>query len=187
MRRLAKSDSTYVLFFFLVVIGSGALILCLPAAWSGTSMPRERLPFIDALFTATSAVCVTGLTVVDTPGVSRFGQIVILLLIQIGGLGIFSFTSLMLTFRATPAVPSARHHQSFSIEGVEHDPLKIVRNIVFFTLSIESLGAIALNLVFTRAGVPEADSRPSSTRSRRSATPVFRHSRTIWRGSKAIP
>ena len=73
--------ATLVLSSFLLVISLGALILKLPAATCG-----GYLDWIDAFFTATSAVCVTGLVVVDT-GVffTLFGQVVILILIQIGG------------------------------------------------------------------------------------------------------
>jgi len=72
---------------FIVVILTGALLLMLPfSSKSGAS-----LTFIDALFTATSATCVTGLVVADTGTYfSMFGQIVILLLIQIGGLGLMT-------------------------------------------------------------------------------------------------
>jgi len=72
---------------FAVVIASGALLLSLPFAHSG-----EPVSFLDALFTSTSAACVTGLTVVDTG--SRFspaGQAVVLALIQVGGLGLMTF------------------------------------------------------------------------------------------------
>lgn len=68
---------------FALIIAIGTLLLSLPAAVNGT-----RLPFIDALFTAVSATCVTGLTVVDTgTHFSLFGKIVLLVLLQIGGLG----------------------------------------------------------------------------------------------------
>lgn len=73
---------------FLAVIYAGSLMLMLPnATYSGIS-------FIDALFTSTSAVCVTGLIVVDTATYfTQFGQIIILILIQLGGLGILTFAS----------------------------------------------------------------------------------------------
>ena len=71
----------------------GTLLLCLPFA----TKSGEPASFVDALFTATTSVCVTGLVVVETAGYwSLFGQIVILLLIQCGGLGIISFTTAML-------------------------------------------------------------------------------------------
>ena len=76
---------------FAGAIGVGTLLLSLPWAVTGgrTSAP------MDALFTATSAVCVTGLTVVDTSTYwSTFGQVVIMLLIQVGGLGIMTLATL---------------------------------------------------------------------------------------------
>ena len=74
---------------FLCVILAGTVLLSLPLSAAG-----ERVSVIDALFTCTSAVCVTGLTVVDTGSAySLFGQIVTILLIQIGGLGITTFST----------------------------------------------------------------------------------------------
>ncbi|HSV56694.1 MAG TPA: potassium transporter TrkG, partial [Magnetospirillaceae bacterium] len=107
--------------------------------------------------TATSAVCVTGLVTVDTSTFTRFGQIVILALIQIGGLGIISFTSIMLVLpgRRLP-FRRLRTIRSFSVEGVESDPVRIVRGIVVSILLIEGLGALILYSLFTRAGVPDA-------------------------------
>ena len=76
----------------MAAILSGAVLLHSPWSCQG-----GRVSFLDALFTATSAVCVTGLTVVDTGSTySRTGQTIILLLIQTGGLGIMSFSSLAL-------------------------------------------------------------------------------------------
>jgi len=157
MNRFIKSDTFYLLAFFLIVIAVGVAFLCLPVSWSGTLQRTGGLPFIDALFTAVSAVCVTGLATVDTVGFSRFGQVVILLLIQTGGLGIFSFTSLLLIVpgRRLP-FRRLRTIRSFSIEGVEHDPFKIVRNIIVLTVLIESLGAFALYPIFSEKGVPDS-------------------------------
>lgn len=77
---------------FLAIILLGSLLLTLPVA----SATDVRVPWFDALFTATSAVCVTGLVVVDTGTVySTFGHVVLLVLIQIGGLGFMTFATLM--------------------------------------------------------------------------------------------
>lgn len=74
---------------FLLVIAAGTALLMLPIASKG-----ESLPFVDALFTATSATCVTGLVVRDTwSQFTYFGQVVLLLLIQVGGLGLVTLTS----------------------------------------------------------------------------------------------
>lgn len=76
---------------FLAVIAIGTLLLMTPAAAAGA----RSVPFMDALFTATSATCVTGLTVVPTGNTfTLFGQMVILLLIQVGGLGFMLFVTL---------------------------------------------------------------------------------------------
>lgn len=78
---------------FLSIIFFGALLLMLPKATHGD------ISFIDALFTATSAVCVTGLIVVDTATYfTVFGQSIILFLIQVGGLGILTFASFLVIF-----------------------------------------------------------------------------------------
>ena len=77
---------------FLAIILAGALLLTLPVA----SRTGDSVDFLDALFTATSATCVTGLVVGDTYTMwSGFGQIVILCLIEIGGLGFMSAASLV--------------------------------------------------------------------------------------------
>ena len=77
---------------FGVAVAVGTLLLMLPISKVGPGGAN----FIQALFTSTSAVCVTGLTVVDTPTFwTPFGQVVILLLIQLGGLGIMIFASLI--------------------------------------------------------------------------------------------
>ncbi|WP_397326760.1 TrkH family potassium uptake protein [Paenibacillus sabuli] len=82
------SPPQLVLFVFFVLIWIGAVLLTLPAA----SASGKSIGLLDALFTATSAVCVNGLIVVDTGSVfSTFGQVVIMLLIQIGGLGFMTF------------------------------------------------------------------------------------------------
>src|ERR687898_3114153 len=77
---------------FALAIAMGSVLLMLPPATRGSG----GAPFLTALFTATSAVCVTGLVVVDTPTYwSGFGQVVILVLIQVGGFGIMTLASLL--------------------------------------------------------------------------------------------
>ena len=77
---------------FAILILLGAFLLTLPIATEN----GKGLPFLDALFTATSATCVTGLVVVDTGDTfSMFGELVILVLIQIGGLGFMTFATFL--------------------------------------------------------------------------------------------
>jgi trk system potassium uptake protein TrkH len=93
LRRLNRLSPQQVLVIgFAALIIVGGLLLSLPVA----SRSGDRLSFMDALFTSTSAVCVTGLVVVDTyDQFSLFGQLVIICLIQIGGLGIMTISTLV--------------------------------------------------------------------------------------------
>lgn len=90
---------------FLALVLTGGAILCLPVC----SKTREPTSFLTALFTATSATCVTGLIQVDTGTYwSTFGQVVIILLIQLGGLGFMTvstifFLAIAAAHRASPA------------------------------------------------------------------------------------
>ena len=84
-----RPDRTLVFGYILIILIAG-LMLMLPFSHNGSITP------VDAFFTATSAICVTGLIVKDTPhDFTIFGQIVILVLIQIGGIGIMAFSSLI--------------------------------------------------------------------------------------------
>lgn len=156
MKGQTGSDAYYLMTFFALLIAFGTFLLCLPAAWTGTAARPGALPVVDALFIATSAVCVTGLSTVDTADFTRFGQVVILLLIQFGGLGIISFTSILLTIPGG-RLPLRRLKtiRSFYVDGVEYRPAIIVRSIIFFTLLFEGLGALALGFIFRSAGVPD--------------------------------
>jgi trk system potassium uptake protein TrkH len=125
---------------FLVLIALGTLGLRFVPAFY---VERQPLGWIDALFTATSAVCVTGLIVVDTAThFTRLGQGFILLLIQIGGLGMLTITSLITlglgrrlslrTESVVPLMPSSLRDVALR---------RLIRDIVLFTLVIELVGA----------------------------------------------
>ncbi|MBS6185003.1 MAG: TrkH family potassium uptake protein, partial [Clostridium celatum] len=133
----------------ILVILVGALILTLPI--STTS--GESTNFLDALFTATSAVCVTGLIVVDTGTYwNMFGQTVIMILIEIGGLGFMSFTTLIaiilgkkITLRERLILQDAMN--TFNIQGL----VKMVKYVLVFTVSVQFFGA----LLFSTQFIPE--------------------------------
>jgi potassium uptake TrkH family protein len=131
---------------FLAATIVGTLLLLLPiSAAKGTSAT-----FLEALFTATSSVCVTGLVVVDTAVFwSPFGHAVILLLIQVGGLGIMIFASLIglllarrLSIRSR--VTAAAEAKTVGLSDVRG----LVKGILFISLTIEFLVAIPLTLRF---------------------------------------
>ena len=127
-----------MLLSYVAVILIGTLALHTPAANRG-----PELPMIDALFTATSAVSVTGLVVVDSAThFTRFGQWVLLILIQLGGLGILTFTTwiMMLAGRRSLGVfEQATAVSSYGrIQGISWRI--ILRNVFLFSLFFESIG-----------------------------------------------
>ena len=126
--------------FFLVIL-VGSLLLHLPAAST-----HGRLSYIDALFTATSAVCVTGLSVLD-PGrdLTLLGQVILILLIQLGGLGFMTFGTMLLIVLRKRITLSERLLISNSLneDGLQ-GIVRLVMRIMGLTLSIEGIGAVLL-------------------------------------------
>ena len=127
-------------FFCIIVIG--ALLLMTPYA----SASRERLPLVDALFTATSATCVTGLIVVDTGTYfSLFGQIVLLVLIQFGGLGFMTMATLLYGMTGQRV---SLHDRMSMAEGLGENRLQgvvsLCRHAVKITFLCEGVGALVL-------------------------------------------
>ncbi|MEO5787641.1 potassium transporter TrkG [Gelidibacter sp.] len=118
----------------------GALFLMLP------KVTAHGISFIDALFTATSAICVTGLTVLDTANdFTQLGQGVILALIQIGGLGILTFTSFFAYFfRENSSFREGLYVKDFTASENLQDVLKIAARVVLFTLTVEMIGAACI-------------------------------------------
>lgn len=138
---------------FLLLVGLGTLGLkLLPGLYTGAP-----LGWLDALFTATSAVCVTGLIVVDTATYfTPAGQAFLLLLIQLGGLGIIAFTTLIIV--ALGRRLSLRQEALSSYEVAPHvDYQLLTRDVVRFTFGIEAAGALLLYLLWApRLGWAEA-------------------------------
>jgi trk system potassium uptake protein TrkH len=135
-----------ILSTFAVLAFAGALVLTFPAA----SASGHSIAFLDALFTATSATCVTGLIVLDTPvAFSSFGHVAILVLIQLGGLGIMvlsTFAAVLLGGRlALRGEQALEEVLDLSSPGSAYE---LTRFIVFSTLAIEALGAVVLALSF---------------------------------------
>ena len=133
---------------FLAAIAAGTLLLSLPLARAGA--PGDGAPFVVALFTATSAVCITGLTAVDTGSYwSPFGQVVILLLIQAGGLGIMSGATLLgmlISRRISLARRMAAQAELRSLQL--GDVTAVVKLILAMTLAVEAALFAWLTLVF---------------------------------------
>ncbi|NLO36714.1 MAG: Trk family potassium uptake protein [Clostridiaceae bacterium] len=128
---------------FLLVILVGSALLILPFA----SRDRRSIGLLQAVFTATSATCVTGLVTVDTATHwSLFGKVVILALIQIGGLGLVTITSFFYTFmrrKATLKTMMTAQESTASFGFV--DVMRLVRKIILITFVIEMTGGLILS------------------------------------------
>jgi trk system potassium uptake protein TrkH len=143
---------------FVIVIAIGTVLLSLPAAVHR----GPPLGVVDALFTATSATCVTGLAVVDTgTRFSLFGQIVILCCIQIGGLGLMTFTTVFLVALGRRLSIADR---IVIQESLHHSPTGAITPLIIYvvlgTFAIELLGAVFLTARWWTSGaipnLPEA-------------------------------
>ncbi|MGI9823793.1 TrkH family potassium uptake protein [Agromyces sp. Marseille-Q5079] len=134
--QVALHPAQAVVLGFATAIVIGALVLMLPMSTSSGAWADP----IDALFTATSAVCVTGLTVVDTATFwSPFGQVVILALIQLGGLGIMIFASLIGLALARRLSVRSRMNAAAEAKAVGFDDVRgLVRGIVLISFFIEA-------------------------------------------------
>lgn len=141
-----RSPAEILMFGFAAVILIGALLLSLPMASTTGRSPG----FLNCLFTATSAVCVTGLVVVDTGTYwSLFGQLVIIIMIQIGGLGFMSLMTILFVLAGKKITIKNRlllqsSVNSDRVQGV----VKFTKYIVCSSLVIELAGAILFALVF---------------------------------------
>ena len=145
--RYLTSAQIIILGFFSIIL-LGALLLMLPLS----AKCGRITPFSKTLFTATSAVCVTGLVVVDTGSYwSAFGQTVILLLIQIGGLGVITVASLftMLSHQKISLMQRSIMQDAISAPQVG-GVVRLTRFILRGTILIELLGAFFLLPVFLR-------------------------------------
>jgi len=129
---------------FAAIILLGSLLLTLPAA----SAANERVGWFDALFTSTSAVCVTGLVAVDTGrAFSRFGHVVLLCLIQVGGLGFMTFATLILRLLGKQLTLKERLIVRESINEERMGGLTgMIQWIALSTLTIELAGALLLSI-----------------------------------------
>lgn len=143
---LRQSSPTRVIAVsFLCVIAIGTVLLMLPFSSRSGHFTNP----VDALFTATSATCVTGLSVYDTYSYwSEFGQVIILLLIQCGGLGFSTFvTAFALLFRRKLGIKELSLVRE-SAGGSSLDVVSLLRIVVLFTFAVEALGAGLLMLRF---------------------------------------
>jgi trk system potassium uptake protein TrkH len=140
-RRRQFSPAQVLVLSFAALIALGAILLRLPI-----SAARDPLTFLDALFTATSAVCVTGLIVVDTPNdLTVFGQLVVLSLIQLGGLGYMAITTVVgvALGRQLSLHERLTLQEALSVQTME-GLARFVLTVLKLTLVFELTGALLL-------------------------------------------
>jgi len=130
---------------FLILALAGAFLLMLPSATTNS------ISFTNALFTSTSAVCVTGLAVVDTSkDFTLVGQSIILVLIQLGGIGILTFTSFFaFFFRGSSSFKEGLNTKDFLAHEGLKDVFRVALNVVVFTVTIEIVGALFMYFSIT--------------------------------------
>ena len=146
VRSLTAHPARTVILSFVLVIVTGTILLMLPF----TTPDGLGLSFVDSLFTATSAVCVTGLIVVDTAtAFSIWGKIIILLLIQVGGLGIMILSFFMAFILRRSLTVEDKFLISYMTSEKDMRNLgRSIKNIINITLIIEGAGAVLLFLGF---------------------------------------
>ena len=148
-KKFSLTTTQIIMLSFLAVIFLGSLLLSLPIS----SADGEAVPYLDALFTATTATCVTGLVTLTTASAwSIFGQAVILVLIQVGGLGVVTIMSaLMILLQKRMGIGDRLLIQDAfnlnSLSGI----VRFVKRVILGTALVEGIGALLYMTVF----VPE--------------------------------
>ena len=136
-----KSATENLFIYFLLLALTGTILFRFPVFYSD-GMP---IPFIDSIFTTVSAMCVTGLSTVDMSVFSNSGFLLILLLIEAGGLGLVSFFTIYLALDAKKISLLNRNIiKDYFTDEQQLETKQILRQIIFFTLFIQFLGAVIL-------------------------------------------
>ncbi len=144
--RLLPPTRIFVLSFAAVILMGGILL------WFPFSATKGNLRFVDALFSSTSAVCVTGLVVIDIgKDLSELGQVITIFLFQIGGLGIITFSTVFFVLMGRGISFKGREIvQSTFLHTPRRDFIVIAKSVLLFTFIIESLGILSLFIRFSR-------------------------------------
>lgn len=149
VRKFLFSKRRVFFLYFIINILVGWVLLGLPSAWKGP----ESLTAIDSLFISVSAVCVTGLATVDTSLFTTFGHSILIYLMEAGGLGIITFSTLYLIFPgAKMSLESRKMIQSYTVQGSKVRPKTIVIFILLYTTLFQIIGFVFLQAFFRQAG-----------------------------------
>lgn len=144
--RIDLSTTQTIMLSFLLAILAGSFFLALP----GSSADGQAVPYVDALFTAATSICVTGLVTLPTVTTwSVFGQIVILILIQIGGLGIITIMSgLMISLHRRIGMRDRQLIQDAFNLNTLSGMVKFIKKVLLGTFMVEGVGALLYMTVF---------------------------------------
>lgn len=147
--QLSLSPQQNLLFGFLTYTLIGWSLLCLPF------FHKQAVTALDSLFIATSAISTTGLVTVSIfDSYNWFGQFIVMLLFQIGGIGYMTFTSFVLLSRKNPLTHWHQRVLNAEFTMPKGFELKVfLKSVIIFTIIIETIGALCLYIAFTRAGV----------------------------------
>lgn len=153
---IRKHPAKVIVTAFMSVIMMGALLLMLPRA----TVDGQGLSFVNALFTSTSAVCVTGLIVVDTAThLSTVGQMIVLILIQLGGIGIITFATLFALFVGSSlGMGQMMFLKDVVSEDRATDTFATIKRIVALTFTVEAIGVVGYYISWTSM-FPDAGNR----------------------------
>ena len=150
LSKISITPPVLMIFSFFILITLGTILLMMPR------MTHDGISFVDALFTSTSASCVTGLTVLNTGTDFTYrGQIVIMLLMQFGGISILAFATFFAAFFASSTMGVKQQHllkDYFSTSTIT-DSISMLREIILATILIESVGIISLYLYWHSTGL----------------------------------
>lgn len=145
-KKFSLSTTQYIMLSFLITILAGSFLLSLPVS----AADGQNISYLDALFTATTATCVTGLVTVPTVSAwSTFGQAVILLLIQIGGLGVITVMSafMLLLHKRVGISDRLLIQDAFNLNNLS-GIVRFVKRVLLGTFLVEGIGALLYMTVF---------------------------------------
>ena len=149
MKSLVKQSQLYFIFSFVALMGLGTLLLKIPYCYRGENV----LSWGDAVFMATSSVCITGLTSVPISDFTLLGQVIILILVQLGGIGVMTLTASIALFLGGGmsfgnTMMMSNLSDNFSLRNTEG----LLKTVIGYTFNIEAVGAILLIIGFMLEG-----------------------------------
>ena len=149
MRRRIHTANTLLFLYFTLLVLAGSLLFCIPQMY----VSGKPVPYIDCLFTTASAICVTGLSTVDMGIYSAAGLVLLLVLIEAGGLGLVTFFTIYLAFPSRRiSLVNRNIIRDYFIDEAGVDVRQIIIRILLVTCVIQTAGAAMLSVLLHMAG-----------------------------------